>query len=597
MADLHIMAARGLLLRRQADAAYRSDFEQAGVGMAQLDLDACVIRANQALCDMLGYTPSEMVGLSFPSISHPEDAAEIRALRSHAMSGEKRALRVEKRYLRKDGSVIWASVNSAVIQDAEGNPGYVLSTIEDITERKRAEEKLRDSEKKYRAIAESISDVVWVLDPLTLRFTYASPSVEKLTGFTADETMAQEMHEVLVPESAQAARELITRQVVNCVSGDGPTGRVEVVEAEMNRKDGSTVWVEVTAVIQPNEDTGHMEVHGTTRDISERRQAAQELRREKDRYQATFEHAAIGIAEVTPQGRWLRVNQTLCDILGYSSKELSHLSFAEITHPDDVGRTVGALQPLRDDEEETYRTEKRYVRKDGAAIWVDVSVAAIRGEDGSLAYQVTAVQDISDRKRAEEQLATAFSSLIEVVSRMAETRDPYTAGHQRRVCELSLAIAKQMGMPAADVEEIRVAALVHDIGKMSIPAEILSKPGALSPVEFELVKGHCKAGYDILQASNMPGQVPEIVYQHHERCDGSGYPRGLSADELLPQTRVIMVADVVEAMMSHRPYRPGLGVEAALGEIERGSGAQYSSDAVDACLGVFREGFTFSESS
>jgi putative nucleotidyltransferase with HDIG domain len=180
---------------------------------------------------------------------------------------------------------------------------------------------------------------------------------------------------------------------------------------------------------------------------------------------------------------------------------------------------------------------------------------------------------------------------------MAETRDPYTAGHQRRVCELSLAIAKQMGMPAADVEEIRVAALVHDIGKMSIPAEILSKPGALSPVEFELVKGHCKAGYDILQASNMPGQVPEIVYQHHERCDGSGYPRGLSADELLPQTRVIMVADVVEAMMSHRPYRPGLGVEAALGEIERGSGAQYSSDAVDACLGVFREGFTFSESS
>ena len=151
-------------------------------------------------------------------------------------------------------------------------------------------------------------------------------------------------------------------------------------------------------------------------------------------------------------------------------------------------------------------------------------------------------------------------------------------------------------MPDDEIEEIRVAALIHDIGKMSVPSEILSKPGALLPVEFEIIKGHAEAGYQILTASDMEGLTPEIIYQHHERCDGSGYPRGLSADQLLPQAKVLMVADVVEAMTSHRPYRPGLGVDAALAEIARGSGGLYDRDVSEACATVFCEqGFAFTE--
>ena len=175
-------------------------------------------------------------------------------------------------------------------------------------------------------------------------------------------------------------------------------------------------------------------------------------------------------------------------------------------------------------------------------------------------------------------------------------RDPYTAGHQRRVAELAVAIEREMGMPEADVADVRVAGLMHDIGKMSVPAEILSKPSALTPIEFTLIKGHSQAGYEIISSAHMPGPIAELVHQHHERCDGSGYPRGLVADELLEGAKVLAVADVAEAMMSHRPYRAGLGVDAALAEIERGSGQQYDPQVAEACIRVFRErGFEFSE--
>ncbi len=330
--------------------------------------------------------------------------------------------------------------------------------------------------------------------------------------------------------------------------------------------------------------------------LSERKRASTELLREKERYMVAFEYAAIGLAEVTPQGNWFRVNPSLCNLLGYTPQELGSLSFADITHPDDVEKNVEAMEAMLRGELDSYESEKRYMRKDGKIIWARVSVSAVRDEYGSLAYQVTAVQDITATKRVEAQLANALSSLIEVVNRVCDAHDPYTAGHQIRVAELSMAVANKLGMSNADVTETYNAALVHDIGKISIPAEILSKPGGLSPIEFELIKGHSKKGFELLKTSDMPGLVPEIVYQHHERCNGSGYPRGLTANELLLQAKVIMVADVVDAMMSSRPYRLGLGIDAALAEIEQGAGEKYCSEVATACLGVFRDNdFKFSD--
>ncbi|MBK7903256.1 MAG: HD domain-containing protein [Proteobacteria bacterium] len=168
-------------------------------------------------------------------------------------------------------------------------------------------------------------------------------------------------------------------------------------------------------------------------------------------------------------------------------------------------------------------------------------------------------------------------------------RDPYTAGHERRVAALAVAIAAELGLDSVVQEGLDVAGHLHDVGKVMVPSEILSKPGKLSPIEMQLVQGHCQAGYNILSSVDFPWPVADIILQHHERLDGSGYPGGLKGEAILRQARILAVADVVEAMSSHRPYRSGLGVTVALAEIERGSGTAYAQDVVEACLRLFRE--------
>jgi putative nucleotidyltransferase with HDIG domain len=213
-----------------------------------------------------------------------------------------------------------------------------------------------------------------------------------------------------------------------------------------------------------------------------------------------------------------------------------------------------------------------------------------------ISFSLVVAERETQRAHAEERVARSLTSIIEIVSLVSEKRDPYTAGHQRRVSQLATAIAAKIGMPDEDVEEVRIGGLLHDLGKISIPAEILSKPGRLSETEFQLIKGHSEAGYKIITGAHLEGTVAEVVYQHHERCDGSGYPRGLRCEDLLAGAKVIAVADVVEAMMSHRPYRPGLGLDAALEEVEAGAGSLYDAEAVMACVALFRvDGFEFVE--
>jgi putative nucleotidyltransferase with HDIG domain len=205
-------------------------------------------------------------------------------------------------------------------------------------------------------------------------------------------------------------------------------------------------------------------------------------------------------------------------------------------------------------------------------------------------------QELADRKRAEEELKRTLESLrkavsatIQVMVSAVEARDPYTSGHQIRSANLARAIATEMGLSPEKIEGIRMAGTIHDIGKLSIPAEILSKPTKLSEIEFSLIKEHARKGYEMLKDVESPWPLAEIVRQHHERMDGSGYPRNLKGEEICMQARILTVADVVEAMASHRPYRPGLGIDAALNEIERNRGIFYDNAAADACLKLFRE--------
>jgi len=187
-----------------------------------------------------------------------------------------------------------------------------------------------------------------------------------------------------------------------------------------------------------------------------------------------------------------------------------------------------------------------------------------------------------------------LDATIETMSKIVEAKDPYTAGHQQRVSQLSTAIAKELNLSSDKVEGIRVASLIHDIGKIGLPTEILSKPTRLSDIEFSLIKDHSRIGYDILKSIDFSYPVASIVLQHHEKINGSGYPGGLKGDKILLEAKIICVADVVEAMSSHRPYRPAVGIDKALEEISQNKGILYDPEAVDACLKLFKEkGFKF----
>ncbi len=235
---------------------------------------------------------------------------------------------------------------------------------------------------------------------------------------------------------------------------------------------------------------------------------------------------------------------------------------------------------------------------DGSVL--DMNVMAVSYQADEHVDILVTCRDISDKRRSEDTIADYVRKLegavigtASAVSQMVELRDPYTAGHERRVGELSAAIAAEMGLDDFCQQGLRIAGAVHDVGKIVVPAEILTKPSRLTTVEYELLKQHAEQGYEVLKNVDFPWPVAEVARQHHERMDGSGYPQGLKGAEILLEARITAVADVVESMSTHRPYRAALGLEKALLEIEQGAGILYDAAAAAACLRLFREkGYT-----
>lgn len=244
------------------------------------------------------------------------------------------------------------------------------------------------------------------------------------------------------------------------------------------------------------------------------------------------------------------------------------------------------------------------IKKDGTAIQISYSTAPVLNAEGCVIGAVAILYDITEKMELENNLKMQIEKqgrivdeTVHALATAIEKRDPYTSGHQQRVAQLAGAIAREMDcFNEEQIKGVITAASIHDIGKLYVPAEILTKPGRLTELEFALIKTHPQAGYEILQQIEFPWPIARIVQQHHERLDGSGYPGQLAGDDILLEARVIGVADVVEAMSSHRPYRPGKGQELALSEIRRASGSDLDCHVVNACLAVFRKGFILRDS-
>ena len=289
--------------------------------------------------------------------------------------------------------------------------------------------------------------------------------------------------------------------------------------------------------------------------------------------------------------------------LGFTPEERKNQNVEEQMTPQSLNLAFERLaEELRREEEGDADPDRSgtlnldYYHKDGSVITLETNFRGVRDSKGTLTGFYGLSRDITDRKYAEEELNATLKSLrkalgaiVQIMVSIMETRDPYTAGHQLRVADLARTIATEMELPKDKIELIRIAGSIHDIGKLFIPAEILSKPAKLSKSEVSIIREHPRKGYELLKNIKHFELLGEIIYQHHERMDGSGYPRKLKGDDILTEARILAVADVVEAMASHRPYRPALGLNAALDEIRENRGTRYDSDIVDVCLKLFRE--------
>ena len=329
---------------------------------------------------------------------------------------------------------------------------------------------------------------------------------------------------------------------------------------------------------------------------TERKRVEDTLRQSEERYRSILEDIQEGYFEVDFAGNFTFFNDSLCRFLGYSKEELMGMNNRQYTDKENSKKLFQAFNKVYNTGKPTEGFDWQIIRKDGTKRYVEASVSLQKdSSDKPIGFRGIA-RDITERKQAEEELQQTLDSLrkavgatIQVMVSAVEMRDPYTAGHQIRSADLARAIATEMGLPQDKIDGIRMAGSIHDIGKLSIPAEILSKPTKLTDIEFSLIKEHSRSGYEMLKDVESPWPLAQIVYQHHERMNGSGYPRNLKGDEILMEARIMAVADVVEAMASHRPYRPALGIEAALEEIEKNKGILYDDAVADACLRLFRE--------
>ncbi|BBD07307.1 HD domain-containing phosphohydrolase [Desulfovibrio ferrophilus] len=348
-------------------------------------------------------------------------------------------------------------------------------------------------------------------------------------------------------------------------------------------------------IIKPFEDR---ELHAAI-EMACYRHRMERLRREDRMWmQTTLDSVGEAIISTDPSGMVTYTNAVAAAMASTSQQELKGKPLESIlTFNDVLGELVDPVAlALSGNSSERSDSLSLHLGND-RTVPVEVSCRTVKNDDDGVMGAVLAFRDISGRKETVRELRHTVAKLRQTVEATvqalvvtSEKRDPYTAGHQQRVAQLAVAIARRLGLEGDQLDAIRVTGLLHDLGKIYIPAEILSKPARLTEMEMGLMRTHSQVGYDILSGVPFPWAVADIVLQHHERLDGTGYPQGLSGDEILHESRIICVADVVEAMSSHRPYRAALGLDRALQEIRAGRGSRYDPEVVDACLSLFVEG-------
>ncbi len=421
-----------------------------------------------------------------------------------------------------------------------------------------------------------------------LRFEYANAAAVKNTGYSLEELREMTPLDLKIRFTPETFASLLEPLL------DGRRSHLRF-ETVHRRKDGTTYDCDI--LLQPLGEAGEKAFAAIVRDVTEQAATERALAEKTALLEQLFENAPFAIVQSQLEDKLVRVNRAAKELFGYEPREWIGRTADELIVPDelrDEGRTF-TERLLEAGQKVSFESVRK--RKDGSLLDVSFMGFPIKLEERVIGgYGI--YRDISDRKEAERLLRQSYAEIqkqllalkhslnrtIHTLGSVVEARDPYTAGHQKKTALLAGEIAGRMGLPDDQVDQVILAALIHDIGKIEIPSEILSKPGSLSQLERQLIQTHPETGSRLVAGLQTPWPLAEIISQHHERLDGSGYPRGLSGDEVLLEARILAVADVVEAMGSHRPYRPAWPIESIQQEMIRQRGIAFDAAVVDAWL-------------
>ncbi|MBW2038229.1 MAG: PAS domain S-box protein [Deltaproteobacteria bacterium] len=715
----YIATIRDITERRQAEhelqkseRRFKDIVENALEWIWEVDTKGKYTYASPVVEKILGYKPKEILKKHFYDLFPPEDREELKKAAFEVFAKKQPFREFMNRNVRKDGKIVWLSTSGVPMLDEKGNLlGYRGADI-DITERKRAEEALQESEERYRTLFEQSRDAIYITTREG-KFIDANQSMLDLFGYTREEMTGLNARQIYFdPKDGRRFQKEIEQK-----------GFVRDYEVKLRKKDGTEMDCLFNVGVRRANDGSVLTYQGIIRDITERKRIEEAIVRAKREWESTFDTIEEIIFLTDAEERIKRVNWAMArkigveprDLIGKSCQEALSCSHAgterchlwrikmkkaltpcELEFPslgiwarataypsyasdgklDYIVHIYRDITEEKEAEEALRKTEERlriilqgasdgftYVDRNGVIRFVNdrmkeiladphpegkpisafydeenqkilarhlkqrwkgkgtvyetvltdltgqkhyllVSGTPSRNKDNVIQGAFGIYQDMTQEKETqkalleyEEALNRSFFGTAEALSKVIENRDPYTSGHSAGVARLATAMARMMGFPEEEVTGIYISGILHDIGKMAVPVEILVKPGRLTELEMTMIRMHPQEGYDILKEIDFPWPVSQITLQHHERMDGSGYPQGLKGEEITLEARIMAVADVVDAMTHHRPYRPAFSLEETMEELSQGRGRLYDPQVVDVCLKVLEKGQPLSPQS
>lgn len=571
-------------------AIYRTIFNSTGSAMAIMDEDGTISMVNDELLSMSGYSRKELIDRRWTEFL---DAGEISRIRKNKLVCRIGPETVNRRQflnlINKAGELrnIWFTV--APLEQT----GQSIISLLDFTECERSriekitfKDNFRKSEREKDMILESMGEVLTFQD-WDHRIFFANRAAREYLGLPEDEIIGRKCYQLWAHSSKPCPGCPIEKAKI---SGKPESGEVRC-------PDGT--WWDSTGTLLYGEDGSCKGFLRVAREITREKKDREMALEVESKYHHLFNASGSGLVMIDKEGIIQKVNGSFEDITGLQAslveKKVHYSSFLSSATLKDIKRYLRS--GLRSGGRMSFRYECEAIVAGGRRIRIKALVAFLEKERNfivSITDQTSLVETRWSLISSMRKLKKLNKGVVSAISKLTELKDPYTAGHQKKVAFLALAIAREMGLSRKKRELLETAALLHDVGKVDIPSEILNKPGKINDLELAIIKNHAETGYEIMKNIEFDGPVPEIIRQHHERLDGSGYPRGLEGEEILLEARILAVADVIEAMMSHRPYRPALPKEEALEEIEKKAGILYDPDVVKVSLKLFKkDNFTF----